>query len=1096
MPSNKKSAETTEPIDVEKWMVDELGSLGLDGIGGAKLIETLLDQASHCCLTEIAYCGFQHPRKADRVTQVRKYLTTAGFKRASANSISRTIVAVVEGSLPPTSLKDKVDTSSDKEAPQRHQQQATPSEDLEFWSPSEEESAAGGGGMHQGLAADTPSPPRATKASVRPKKAKPIKITGRDLTTMLGVTQERSIQKYSDDEGHGGRVLTRPRKPLTTASKDRSSGSRNVGMGFASAVSGQAHRPVGVWADPTRTDDRSRSLSPELSEVYGTALRKGQVKLSGMQLLQVFDNARAQSKLKRDMAGRRLRTKADDGQSSDDDVYPPPATSSPAEAFWQTPDEDVSGKSAPEPRAAREKPRRLRGNKAHERPQDFEEFDKQQKETEAKDLFATLPAVPINDEDETENVGGVYHATSRKDKKKNAKKQAVVSSKKGGVSKPASPPPPAVVAPTDSMMLQLLAKHQVAQREEAERKKKAEEEEKRRIAEEEEEIRRQQEEEKARLEREEQWRKQREEAQRRQIELKKREEEEERKRQLEAAQRAEEERRRKAIEEAVRKEKEEMMRQKEAEEKERKEKEEALQKQREEELRRLKEAQESQFLRSRNVDTGGRERGSYDGMSSIIARQSQLEAERLRKQNEEKEAQAAMEAKESGKEQQEIERKAAALAAMQAAMEAREKEFEERMKAMQEKLQQLEANKGENGESSNRSAQQLPQQQQIIDRQLSVITASRSATARQQCVNTMKHFLQRLTRQYDIHVDTGSWKKRLEQEGEGAAPTWNWCDQLLVFRPLDSRGSKVLPTPMPAYMDTDNCEVRITHVVLCTNYVGLIIGDVKVDGQEERERLAAGVIVCGRSGGLPGQSPVGTYRAIDVVRAVLRRNKDTLDSDWTVQGVKEIKDLDVTPQSSLTNQDHKHEDVYLQELEKPMFITAPRETITVKQRAPPARSGSQTTGALPPWRRNTATEELPWAAGPSRQQSNREPGTPNALFRTGERRDYTDSQIHFDQEGRSYGLLEMLRFRTISAEPPKELMTMREIEGFADSRKKDDFTARSAAAGGEQATAASSRVRRDGLEYRVRRKIGSIFADETGVPASPGSALAISSRPD
>lgn len=49
--------------------------------------------------------------------------------------------------------------------------------------------------------------------------------------------------------------------------------------------------------------------------------------------------------------------------------------------------------------------------------------------------------------------------------------------------------------------------------------------------------------------------------------------------------------------------------------------------------------------------------------------------------------------------------------------------------------------------------------------------------------------------------------------------------------------------------------------------------------------------MCGRSGGLPGQSPVGTYRAIDVVRAALRRNKDVLDSDWTMQGVKELRDV-------------------------------------------------------------------------------------------------------------------------------------------------------------------------------------------------------------
>ncbi|KAF4714378.1 hypothetical protein FOZ62_031026, partial [Perkinsus olseni] len=409
---------------------------------------------------------------------------------------------------------------------------------------------------------------------------------------------------------------------------------------------------------------------------------------------------------------------------------------------------------------------------------------------------------------------------------------------------------------------------------------------------------------------------------------------------------------------------------KEQEEKERQEREEALQKQRDEELRKLKEAQEA-------------------------ARQSQLEADRLRKENEEREAQAAKEA-ESGKEQQEqaFERKEAALAAMQAAMEAREKEFEEKMKAMQERLQQLEASKAESGgDNSQRNMQQQQQQQQIIDRQLSVISASRSNTAKQQCITSMKHFLQRLSRQYDIHVDTTSWKKRLETEGEGAAPTWNWWDQLLVFRPLDSRGSKVLPTPMPASMDTDTCEVRITHVMLCTNYVGLVIGDVQIEGQENRERLAAGVIVCGRSGGLPGQSPVGTYRAIDVVRAALRRNKDTLDTDWTTQGVKEIKDLDVTPQSSLANQDHKHEDVYLQELDKPMLITAPRETITVKQRAPPARAGSQTTGtALPPWRRGTTTEELPWAAGPHRQQSSREPVTPSTLFRTGEKREYTDAQ--------------------------------------------------------------------------------------------------------
>ncbi|KAF4728553.1 hypothetical protein FOZ62_030383, partial [Perkinsus olseni] len=442
---------------------------------------------------------------------------------------------------------------------------------------------------------------------------------------------------------------------------------------------------------------------------------------------------------------------------------------------------------------------------------------------------------------------------------------------------------------------------------------------------------------------------------------------------------------------------------KEQEEKERQEREEALQKQRDEELRKLKEAQEA-------------------------ARQSQLEADRLRKENEEREAQAAKEA-ESGKEQQEqaFERKEAALAAMQAAMEAREKEFEEKMKAMQERLQQLEASKAESGGDNSQRNIQQQQQQQIIDRQLSVISASRSNTAKQQCITSMKHFLQRLSRQYDIHVDTTSWKKRLETEGEGAAPTWNWCDQLLVFRPLDSRGSKVLPTPMPASMDTDTCEVRITHVMLCTNYVGLVIGDVQIEGQENRERLAAGVIVCGRSGGLPGQSPVGTYRAIDVVRAALRRNKDTLDSDWTTQGVKEIKDLDVTPQSSLANQDHKHEDVYLQELDKPMLIAAPRETITVKQRAPPARAGSQTTGAaLPPWRRGTTAEELPWAAGPHRQQSSREPVTPSTLFRTGEKREYTDAQTHFDQDGRSYGLLEMLRFRTVREEPPEELKTMRE----------------------------------------------------------------------
>lgn len=28
--------------------------------------------------------------------------------------------------------------------------------------------------------------------------------------------------------------------------------------------------------------------------------------------------------------------------------------------------------------------------------------------------------------------------------------------------------------------------------------------------------------------------------------------------------------------------------------------------------------------------------------------------------------------------------------------------------------------------------------------------------------------------------------------------------------------------------------------MLCTNYVGLIVGDVQVDGEESRERLAAG----------------------------------------------------------------------------------------------------------------------------------------------------------------------------------------------------------------------------------------------------------------
>ncbi|KAF4686309.1 hypothetical protein FOZ60_005446 [Perkinsus olseni] len=819
MPANKKTSETAAAshsgqqqqqgqIDVNKWMVDELGSLGLDGAAGAKLVTTLLEQ---------------HPRKADRVTQVRKYLTTAGFKRASANSISRTIVAVVEGSLPPTSLKDKVDTSSDREPHQRHQQQmsAGASDDLEFWSPSGEDSS------HQ--PPDTPSPPRATTPPPRAKKVKPMKITGRDLTTMLGITQERSIQQYSDDEGHGGRVLTRHRKPLTTAPKGRAA-TGNLRPSSSSefpraTMAGSMPRPAGVWADPTRSNDRSRSLSPELSEVYGTASRKGQVKLTGMQLLQVFDNARAQRKLKQDMAGRRLRNKADDGESSDDELNA--AASSSADAFWQSPMEEPSpGSSVPGMmRTQRDKPRRLRGNKAHERPQDFEG-----------------------------------------EEEKNAKK-AAPSAKKEAAKPEKSAPQLPVVASSDTMMLQLLAKHQAAEREEVERKKKAEEEERKRIEAEEEELRRQQEEEKARLEREGQWRKQREEAQQRQIELRKREEEQERKRQLEAAQKAEEDKRRMEIEKAVRKEKEEMMRQKEQEEKERQEREEALQKQRDEEP-----------LDSRSwrpTDCG--------------------------KENEEREAQAAKEA-ESGKEQQEqaFERKEAALAAMQAAMEAREKEFEEKMKAMQERLQQLEASKAESGgDNSQRNMQQQQQQQQIIDRQLSVISASRSNTAKQQCITSMKHFLQRLSRQYDIHVDTTSWKKRLETEGEGAAPTWNWCDQLLVFRPLDSRGSKVLPTPMPASMDTDTCEVRITHVMLCTNYVGLVIGDVQIEGQENRERLAAGVIVCGRSGGLPGQ------------------NKDTLDTDWTTQGVKEIKD------SSLANQDHKHEDVYLQELDKPMLITAP-----------------------------------------------------------------------------------------------------------------------------------------------------------------------------
>ncbi|KAF4704160.1 hypothetical protein FOZ63_002371, partial [Perkinsus olseni] len=421
MPANKKTSETAAAshsgqqqqqgqIDVNKWMVDELGSLGLDGAAGAKLVTTLLEQ---------------HPRKADRVTQVRKYLTTAGFKRASANSISRTIVAVVEGSLPPTSLKDKVDTSSDREPHQRHQQQmsAGASDDLEFWSPSGEDSS------HQ--PPDTPSPPRATTPPPRAKKVKPMKITGRDLTTMLGITQERSIQQYSDDEGHGGRVLTRHRKPLTTAPKGRAATGNlrpSPSSEFPRAtMAGSMPRPAGVWADPTRSNDRSRSLSPELSEVYGTASRKGQVKLTGMQLLQVFDNARAQRKLKQDMAGRRLRNKADDGESSDDELNA--AASSSADAFWQSPMEEPSpGSSVPGMmRTQRDKPRRLRGNKAHERPQDFEKLDTQLKEEqqETEDLFASLPAVPINDDDDAAAAdGGVYHAMSRKEKKKNAKKAA------------------------------------------------------------------------------------------------------------------------------------------------------------------------------------------------------------------------------------------------------------------------------------------------------------------------------------------------------------------------------------------------------------------------------------------------------------------------------------------------------------------------------------------------------------------------------------------------------------------------------------------------------------------------------------------------
>ncbi|EEQ98277.1 protein tolA, putative [Perkinsus marinus ATCC 50983] len=553
------------------------------------------------------------------------------------------------------------------------------------------------------------------------------------------------------------------------------------------------------------------------------------------------------------MAGRKLRNKTDDGESSGDEMVAPPAPGaaaasvSSADVFeWHSPSEGaLASPSAPEGgrQVQRDKPRRVRGNKAHERPQDFEKLDTQleQERQATEDLFASLPSVPIND-DEDINTGGVYHALSRKEKKKNAKNAAAPASKSQSNSKPQLP----VVAASDTMMLQLLAKHQAAQREEAEKKKKIEEDERKRVEEEEAELRRQQEEEKARLEREEQWRRRREEAQKRQDESKRREEEEARQRQVEAARKAEEDRRRQAVEEA------------------------------------------------------------------------------------------------------------------------------------------------------------------IIDRQLSVISASRSNSAKQQCITSMKHFLQRLSRQYDIHVDTGSWKKRLEAEGEGAAPTWNWCDQLLVFRPLDSRGSKVLPTPMSSAMDTDNCEVRITHVMLCTNYVGLIVGDVQVDGEESRERLAAGVIVCGRSGGLPGQSPVGTYRAIDVVRAALRRNKDVLDSDWTMQGVKELRDLDVTPQSSLTNVDHKHEDVYVQELSKPMIIAAPRETITVKQRAPQPRSGSTSGLVVPPWRRGTsATDEqqqLPWASGAAaglhRQQSGREMLTmSNALLRTGEKREYTDFQTCLDKEG-------------------------------------------------------------------------------------------------
>lgn len=138
--------------------------------------------------------------------------------------------------------------------------------------------------------------------------------------------------------------------------------------------------------------------------------------------------------------------------------------------------------------------------------------------------------------------------------------------------------------------------------------------------------------------------------------------------------------------------------------------------------------------------------------------------------------------------------------------------------------------------------------------------------------------------------------------------------------------------------------------------------------------------------------------------------------------------LDVTPQSSLTNVDHKHEDVYVQELSKPMIIAAPRETITVKQRAPQPRSGVgagsvlvvgvvswkasyfQSTSGLvvPPWRRGTsATDEqqqLPWASGAAaglhRQQSGREMLTmSNALLRTGEKREYTDFQTCLDKEG-------------------------------------------------------------------------------------------------